>query len=103
MRHSGAQLVCDAVNLKAQQHVGLDHVDLVAALHGRAIAVARGAVSDRPRLTTTERVRVCAEVAALKLLDQCDGRGQIGLLAVLAPGLEPFPIAPHHGVVGIGG
>jgi hypothetical protein len=86
-------LAVDAIDLKPQQHVGFDHVDLVATLHWRAGAVARGAIADRPWLTTTERIGVGAEVAALELLNQRDRAGEVGLLSVLAPCREPCAIA----------
>ena len=103
MRDGGAELVSDAVDLKAQQHIGLDHVDLVATLHGIAVAVARGAIADGPRIATAQWIGVCREMATLELLNQLDGRGQISLLAVLAPRLKPCAVSAHRGVVAVGG
>ena len=56
----GAETFGDAVHLQAEQHVGFDDVDFVAALDWYACGVAGGAVADRPRLGTAERVGVSA-------------------------------------------
>ena len=101
--HGGAQLLGDAVYLPAKQQIGLDGVDLVATADAPAILIACRPVANRPRIAATQRVWIRFKVAAFKVLDQLQGRSQIGLFAVLAPDVEPCPIAPHSCCVTVDG
>ena len=73
-RHSGAELFSNAIHLLAEQHVGLDGVDLVALLNLAAVAVARGSKADCCHVPSVERVGVGLKVAALKLLNELQRR-----------------------------